>query len=86
MIWDSLNTTETTDAMSTADACMAMAMKYCLGHGVARDNVMAHTWFNIAAIKGDARAKTYRLELAQEMTSGEIAAAQRKAREFLTLH
>lgn len=87
MIWDDINTdTETVSAASSADICMALAMKFCLGKGVARDNILAHTWFNIAAIKGSNSAKTYRLELSQEMTAAEIAEAQRKAREFLTLH
>jgi uncharacterized protein len=87
MIWDDMMATETTTSVtSSADACMAMAMKYCFGHGVELNKVLAHTWFNIAAIKGSSTAKTYRLELSQEMTAGEIATAQRQARELLTLH
>jgi uncharacterized protein len=87
MIWDDINTdTETASATSSADTCMALAMKFCLGKGVTRDNILAHTWFNIAAIKGNNRAKVYRLELSQEMSAAEIAEAQRKARELLTLH
>jgi uncharacterized protein len=87
MIWDDMATTElTVSVTSSAELCMAMAMKYCLGHGVEQNKVMAHTWFNIAAIKGSSTAKSYRLELSQEMTSGEIAEAQRQARQLLTLH
>jgi uncharacterized protein len=87
MIWDNINTAEdVTSLTATAEACLAMGMKYCIGHGVAQDNVTAHKWFNIAAIKGSEKAKSYRLELSQEMTAVEIAEAQRQARQFLTLH
>jgi uncharacterized protein len=88
MIWDNTETTTTdiNSMMASADACLAMGMKYCIGHGVAQNNVAAHKWFNIAAIKGSDKAKSYRLELSQEMTAGEIAEAQRQARQFLTIH
>jgi uncharacterized protein len=87
MIWDSINTTDDISSMgANADAFLALGMKYCIGHGVTQDNVTAHKWFNIAAIKGSEKAKSYRLELSQEMTAAEIAEAQRQARQFLTLH
>ena len=87
MIWDTINTTEEMTSMTAnAEACLAMGMKYCIGHGVAQNNVAAHKWFNIAAIKGNEKAKSYRLELSQEMTGSEIAEAQRQARQFLTVH
>ncbi len=50
------------------------------------DLVTAHKWFNLAAMLGNAEARTYRAELAQEMTSEEVAEAQRLAREFLATH
>ncbi len=88
MIWDNIN--QDLDTLSpvtaTAEDYLAMGMKYCLGHGVPADNVTAHKWLNIAAIKGCEKAKTYRLELAREMTAGEVAEAQRQARSFLTIH
>ena len=88
MIWDNINQEFDTlsPATATADALLAMGMKYCIGHGVAADNVEAHKWFNIAAIKGSEKAKSYRLELAREMSANEIAEAQRQARSFLTIH
>ncbi len=88
MIWDNINQELDTlsPATATADALLAMGMKYCIGHGVAADNVEAHKWFNIAAIKGSEKAKSYRLELAREMSANEIAEAQRQARSFLTIH
>jgi uncharacterized protein len=88
MIWDNVNTTtdDITSMTANAETCLAMGMKYCIGHGVAQNNIAAHKWFNIAAVKGSDKAKSYRLELAQEMTATEIAEAQRQARQFLTLH
>ncbi len=50
------------------------------------DLVTAHKWFNLAAMLGNAEARTYRAELAQEMTPEEVAEAQRLAREFLAIH
>jgi uncharacterized protein len=88
MIWDNVNTNGNDEASmsSNAESCLAMGMKYCIGHGVAQNNIIAHKWFNIAAIKGSDKAKSYRLELSQEMSATEIAEAQRQARQFLTLH
>lgn len=88
MLWDNINQDLDTlsPATSTAEAFLAMGMKYCIGHGVEADNVTAHKWFNIAAIKGNDKAKSYRLELAREMSASEVAEAQRQARTFLTVH
>jgi uncharacterized protein len=88
MIWDTENSTnnDITTMTANAESCLAMGMKYCIGHGVQQNNITAHKWFNIAAIKGSDKAKSYRLELSQEMTATEIAEAQRQARQFLTLH
>ena len=61
-------------------------MKYCLGRDVEQNNVIAHKWLNLAALKGNDTAKQYRLELAREMSAGEIAEAQRQARAWMTLH
>ncbi|MEM9616820.1 MAG: sel1 repeat family protein [Pseudomonadota bacterium] len=48
--------------------------------------VTAHKWFNLAAMQGNIEARTYRAELANEMTSEEIAEAQRQARAYLATH
>jgi uncharacterized protein len=75
------------DAMNdSADALFQLGMKYCLGRDVTQNNIEAHKWFNIAAMKGNESAKLYRCEIATEMTAGEIAEAQRQARAMLTLH
>ena len=53
----------------------------------ARDLVMAHKWFNLAAMRGNECARTYRIEIASELDHDEIAAAQRLARDWLmTVH
>ncbi len=50
------------------------------------DLINAHKWFNLAAMMGNFEARTYRAELALEMTVEEIAEAQRLAREYLSTH
>ncbi len=50
------------------------------------DMVSAHKWFNIAAMRGSSEAVRHRCEIAGEMSSAEIAAAQRAARTWLTRH
>ena len=88
MIWDNIHTdiTGTTSINTSSEDFLALGMRYCLGHGVAANNIMAHKWFNIAAMKGSNKARSYRLELAQEMSAAEIAEAQKQARAFLTVH
>lgn len=48
------------------------------------DLVAAHKWFNIAAFRGYEAAKSRRAEISAEMTRGQIAEAQRAARDWLT--
>jgi uncharacterized protein len=50
------------------------------------DMVAAHKWFNIAAMRGSHEAVRHRCEIAGEMSSADIAAAQRAARSWLTRH
>lgn len=50
------------------------------------DLITAHKWFNLAAMQGNLEARAYRAELAHEMSSEEIADAQRLAREYLANH
>lgn len=88
MIWDTVEPeiSMLSAATASADACLALGMKYCIGHGVVANNIEAHKWFNIAAMKGSDKARSYRLELAREMSCSEVAEAQRLARALLTLH
>lgn len=50
------------------------------------DLITAHKWFNLAAMQGNLEARAYRAELAHEMTTEEVAEAQRLAREYLATH
>ncbi len=52
--------------------------------GEAVDLIQAHMWFNLAAARGSDSAKECRRELAMQLTGGEIAQAQKLAREWLT--
>ncbi len=60
-----------------------LGLIYSTGEGPTMDFVEAHKWFNLAAFRGCDAAKTYRAELADEMSSDDIADAQRAAREWL---
>lgn len=63
-----------------------LGMMYSVGRDCEMDLVAAHCWFNIAAVKGDREAACRRSELAAEMSSMDIANAQRAAREWLSIH
>lgn len=71
---------------SSADMLFHLGMMYCLGREVERDYVTAHKWFNIAALKGSPEARRCRCEISREMTTLEIAEAQRQARDWISLH
>lgn len=70
----------------SAEDLNKLGLIYSTGEGQTMDYVQAHKWFNLAAFKGFDAAKTYRSELAAEMSSDEIAEAQREAREWLRSH
>ena len=80
------NEAEISFAAATADDLLEIGMKYCIGRDVSMNLVEAHKWFNLAALKGNENAKSYRCELAREMSAGEVAEAQRQARAWMTLH
>ena len=50
------------------------------------DLIAAHKWFNLAALKGRTDAIPLRREVAELMSEGEIATAQREARAWMTAH
>jgi uncharacterized protein len=60
-----------------------LGLIYSTGQGAEIDLVQAHMWFNLASLKGFPPAKACRKELADQMSSTEIATAQRAAREWL---
>jgi TPR repeat protein len=55
---------------------------YPEGLGVPRDYIQAHMWFNLAGVNNDATAIENRDMVARKMTPGQIAEAQRLAREW----
>lgn len=67
-----------------AEDLYRLGLIYSTGQGADIDLVQAHMWFNLAAMRGSQCAKECRKELADQMTSMEIAAAQKAAREWLT--
>lgn len=69
-----------------ADALFQLGLRYCLGREVPKDLISAHKWFNLAAMRGNGAAKQYRLEIAREMSSYDVAEAQRQARAWLQTH
>lgn len=68
------------------EALYNLGLLYSTGQGVPVDYVMAHKWFNLAAMKGNNQARECRTELALDMSPAEIAEAQRQAREWLLRH
>jgi len=65
------------------DALFELGMLYATGRDVDADLVTAHKWFNLAAARGNEAARTYRVELALEMSQEQVAEAQKLAREWL---
>jgi uncharacterized protein len=72
--------------MSAPDALFELGMLYATGRDVAADLVVAHKWFNLAAARGNSSALAHRVELAREMSTDQVAEAQRLAREWLQTH
>jgi len=66
------------------DACHALGVAYSTAPETSRDLIEAHKWFNLAASYGYTEAGECRADLALEMTSGQIAEAQRRARMWLS--
>jgi uncharacterized protein len=70
---------------SEGDALYKAGLAYSLGDAVEADLVEAHKWFNLAALRGVEEAREMRREMAEQMSSDEIRAAQKAAREWLKL-
>jgi TPR repeat protein len=71
---------------ASGEALYELGMMYAAGRTVQLDLVLAHKWFNLAAMRGNSDASRRRREIADEMSAAEIAAAQRAARDWLTTH
>ena len=74
---------EVTAQAGAPDALFELGMLYATGLDVEADLVVAHKWFNLAAMRGNRSALAHRIELAREMSASQIAQAQRLAREWL---
>lgn len=66
-----------------SDALFELGMMYSAGRDVDANLVLAHKWFNLAALKGNKAALEYRKEIATEMSKAQISVAQKLAREYL---
>ena len=72
-------------ARGSVDALYELGMVFSSGaEGLRVDFIEAHKWFNLAALKGDSRAQMCRADIAADMTTREIAEAQRQARTWLS--
>jgi len=69
------------------DALLDLGFAYSTGtRGYAFDLVSAHKWFNLAALGGSEEAQYCRADIADQMSTREIAEAQRSARAWLATH
>ena len=82
---DSLTQFEADARKGRADALYNLGLAYSTGQGVTVDYIAAHKWFNLAAMRGIDEAKSWRNQIAGEMNPGQIAQAQRLAREWLSI-
>jgi hypothetical protein len=73
------------DSPCTAEAFYALGMQCSVG-GDTSDLISAHKWFNLAAMLGSLDAVRLRREIAAQMSSAEIGAAQRAARDYMKQH
>ncbi len=69
-----------------ADDQFRVGLMYSIGNGVPLDLVVAHKWFNLAAMNGNDEARTNRAEIAMDMSTDEISEAQKMAREWVLSH
>ncbi|NNL89424.1 MAG: hypothetical protein HKP25_10160 [Marinicaulis sp.] len=78
---------DTAEQLLSGDDMYKLGLEASIGGETGdHDLITAHKWFNLAAMQGNMEARAYRAELAAEMTSDEIAEAQRQARAYLTTH
>jgi len=73
-------------AAGDASAYYELGVAFSTGsHATGCDLIEAHKWFNLAAVGGHEEAQHCRAEIADEMTAREIAEAQRRARQWLSI-
>jgi hypothetical protein len=83
--YDALTQFESEARAGRTEALYNLGLAYSTGQGVSVDYIAAHKWFNLAAMKGIQEARSWRSQLAREMSATQIAEAQRQAREWLGL-
>lgn len=81
--YDALNQFEIEARGGRADSLYNLGLAYSTGQGAGVDYIAAHKWFNLAAMKGIDKARTWRAQISHEMSVGQIAEAQRQARKWL---
>lgn len=81
---DVRRTRESACRNGSADDLYRMGLICSTGQQGLVDLVQAHMWFNLAAMQGSQAAKESRRDLAGQMSSREIASAQRNAREWIS--
>ena len=65
-----------------ADAQNNLGFMFLYGRGVAKNDVNAHMWFNLAASGGNRSAAFSRDLVAANMTPAQVVEAQKLAREW----
>ena len=86
LVLGSFEETQLTSKAVEAETLLHLGLSYSTGRDVEADLVAAHKWFNLAALKGSQRAKTYRMEIARELSRKDLRDAQRQAREWMRQH
>jgi TPR repeat protein len=69
-----------------ATAQTYLGLSHQLGDGVIQDYVLAHMYYNIAAVSGDGVALSQRRMIETMMSQSQIQEAQRMAREWMRKH
>jgi uncharacterized protein len=77
------NTAPLGEGSAPGEMLFELGMMYSVGRDGPVDLISAHKWFNLAAMKGNLEAIRLRREIADQMSDGEIAIAQRAARDWL---
>jgi len=73
-------------SIDPASGFFKLGIMYSTDRSVPADLVSAHKWFNLAAMRGNKEVARHRQEIAAEMSTNEIVAAQRAARDWHTTH
>jgi len=81
-----LDTAIPVQASAIPDVLFERGLYWASGRSGVVNLVAAHKWFNLAALKGRTDAIPLRREVAELMSEGEIAIAQREARAWITTH